>query len=267
VTSKKTINGGKLLKFDATSLSRLGKTNWYLEPDFDKPTFAGYVYSPEKIFRDDKLVCLQIVNATKNSNTCDAIFAVTTQDDSALSAKIVYEQDKDNPLLVHFRLEDLKFNPSSTIENYRWIDQDKQVLQHCYDRTCDILYGSFDKARKSVRVIMTDSNNNSGEATVELVLKEPLNIIRGNSTSLLQVYDKDNNQYLSNTSFDSSLRAYYIKDVPVPISLFFDARNINVPDPNYDITNVEWDFDFDGNYEKIGKRVSAEIIDEKRTTI
>lgn len=94
----------------------------------------------------------------------------------------------------------------------------------------------------------------------------PLKFIKGTSTeSLLKVTDASNKSLIDN-AYAPSLKAYRITDIAIPTDIAFDATDVKVENYGYELTNVEWDFNGDGEFEKTGNTSRYELIEEKRYT-
>jgi len=53
----------------------------------------------------------------------------------------------------------------------------------------------------------------------------------------------------------------------IPTIIGLDATDVKVDKYGYELTNVEWDFNNDGKFEKLGNKVDYELIEEKRYTV
>lgn len=69
---------------------------------------------------------------------------------------------------------------------------------------------------------------------------------------------------LIDDTYSIALKAYYITDVTIPAKIQFDATDVKVENYGYELTNVEWDFDGDGEFEKTGAKAKYELIKGKR---
>lgn len=59
---------------------------------------------------------------------------------------------------------------------------------------------------------------------------------------------------------------YYLSDIAVPEKFHFDASDIRVTDPTYDVKEIEWDLNGDGKFEKTGKTADFEMVEETKIT-
>ena len=113
---------------------------------------------------------------------------------------------------------------------------------------------------------MTDSAGNTTELSEEFDILSPLKFIRGTSAeSLLKIADTSGRSLIDNT-YNKPLKAYRITDVSIPMNIGFDATDVKVENYGYELSNVEWDFNGDGTFEKTGTTQKYELIEERRYT-
>lgn len=67
-------------------------------------------------------------------------------------------------------------------------------------------------------------------------------------------------------TYNPSIKAYYITGVSTPTDIEFNATDIKVENLGYELTNVAWDFNGDGTFEKVGMQQKYELVEEKRYT-
>lgn len=113
---------------------------------------------------------------------------------------------------------------------------------------------------------VNDSAGNTTELSDSFPILHPLKFVKGSSAeSLLKITDSSNKSLIVDV-YDKALKAYHITDVAIPTNVSFDATDIRVENYGYELDNVEWDFDNDGTYEKVGMKAKYELIEEKRYT-
>lgn len=244
------------MTYDALSLANLGNIRWYTEKNSDTPISTNPVFSIT-MGNEPQMLCLSI----SESFACDKLFIVPKQLDSTVTAKIVAEQNKENPLLYSFRLEDTQVK-TGEITDYKWIVNNTVIST---DETCTYVSPEYGDVR--VSVLLTDSAGNTTELRETLSILHPLQFVKGTQAeSLLKVTDPLGKSLLEDT-YSKALQAYYITDVSLPMNVEFDATDVRVENYGYELTGVEWDFDNNGTFEKNEKKVRYEIIEEKRYTV
>lgn len=101
--------------YNASRLTSLGKINWYTEKSGDTPVSSDAIFSITTK-NEDQILCLNIFSGT----TCDKLFIVHKSSDSSVTAKIVHEQDKEDPKRYVFHLED-RVVKTGEITGYQWV--------------------------------------------------------------------------------------------------------------------------------------------------
>lgn len=115
-------------------------------------------------------------------------------------------------------------------------------------------------------LFLTDSAGNITELKDNFSMLHPLKFVKeAHSESLLKITDTSGKSLIDDT-FSKSLKAYYITDIITPTVLLFDATDLKVENYGYELSNVEWDFDGDGTFEKTGNKAKFELMEEKRYT-
>lgn len=131
----------------------------------------------------------------------------------------------------------------------------------CQRESCDYSFSEFGK-RKYV-LYLTDAAGSQAQIEGEVDIKRPLSILRSEGDQpLLKVLD-DSEENLLKDAFDRSIDAYRIERFTVPSKIVFDATDVRVKNPGYELETVEWKFGSDGP-EKLGKRIEYEIVRDGR---
>lgn len=184
--------------------------------------------------------------------------------DSSVTAKIIHEQDKENPLQYSFHLADTVIK-TGEITKYQWFvdnssDSSLESAEEIYTHTF-LDYGDV-----KVKVLLTDSAGNVTEIVDAFSILRPLKFTQGSATeSLLKVHDISGKSLIDGT-YSRSLHAYYITDIAIPTNIEFDATDVKVENRGYELTKVEWDLDENGIFEKTGMTFKYEVVEEKRYT-
>lgn len=115
-------------------------------------------------------------------------------------------------------------------------------------------------------VFLIDSSGHTKPISKDLSILRPLKLVKGLYTeSLLKITNTSGKSILDDT-YDKSLNAYHITDITLPMSVEFDATDARVENYGYELSNVEWDFNGTGVFEKKGTTAKYELIEEKRYT-
>lgn len=243
------------ITYDASRLKSLGKINWYTEKGGDAPISTNDIFSIT-MENDPQILCLNISSGT----ICDKLFIIPKKSDSSVTAKITHEQDKENPFLYFFRLED-RIVKNGEITGYKWVINGNTIST---EETCTYAFSEYSDVK--VTLFLNDSAGNTTELHDNFSMLHPLEFTKGSrAESLLNITDTSGKSLLDNT-YSKSLRAYYITDVTIPMDIQFDATDVKVENYGYELTNVEWDFNGDALFEKTGNKVTYELIEEKRYT-
>ncbi|MDD2487033.1 MAG: PKD domain-containing protein [Candidatus Gracilibacteria bacterium] len=259
--------GGKKVIFDASDLREIGKISWFLEDNnTNTPDYEGYKYSP-KIFTKESLVCMNLYNNMKQTNSCDKIYVIKTSDEGGKNdGTITYEQDIINPLTLKFSVD---MKDKDKISSYKWLIDDTNIITDQESPE----YPFLNYGKHNVKLTMTDYIGNTSDLQLDITIRKPLVLVKadvnvdplGINNSLLRIEDEKGVSLVDKT-YKKELRAYYIKS-DIPKKLNFNVNYVKVTDNTYELTNAEWDFDGDGKYEKIGKNVSYEFLENKKYTI
>lgn len=245
----------KAMTYDASKLISLGKLAWYTEKGGETPVSTNTVFSIT-MKNDPQILCLNVFGGT----TCDKLFIIPRESDSNITAKIIHEQDEEKPLVYSFHLDD-KVVKAGEITSYKWIIDNNVVSTEE-----KFSYAFSEYGDTKVTLMLNDSAGNITELNDSFSILPPLKFTRGTrAESLLKITDTSGRSLIDNT-YNKALKAYYITDVTIPTNIQFDATDVKVDNYGYELSNVEWDFDGDGKFEKIGTKAKFELIEEKRYT-
>jgi hypothetical protein len=246
----------KSITYDASRLTSLGKISWYTEKSGDTPVSTNPVFSIT-MKNDTQVLCLNVLS----EKTCDKVFIIPKESDANVTVKIIHEQDQEKPFKYLFHLED-KTIKSGEITGYEWIVDNTTVST---EETCDFDFLRYRDV--SVTLLVHDSAGNITEFKDEFSIPHPLTFVPGPlAESLLKISDNFGTSLIDNT-YDKSLKAYYITNLSVPMSVQFDATDVRVENIGYELDTVDWDMNGDGEYEVHGNRVKYEFKEGKRYDI
>lgn len=101
-------NTKKGIVYDAKDTSLLGNPKWYEGENLDVPASTEAVYTTS-IPKEEKFLCLSLVNNSTKEESCDKVFIVKAQSEDVIQAKIVASRiEIDDPLSYRIALEDVK---------------------------------------------------------------------------------------------------------------------------------------------------------------
>ncbi|EKD29456.1 MAG: PKD protein, partial [uncultured bacterium (gcode 4)] len=247
------------ITYDATKLTSLGNVTWYTEKNGNTPVSTNPVYSIA-LWQEQQILCLSVFVA----GNCDKIFIVPAKWQSSVSAKIVYERDPENPLTYLFRLEDVRVK-TGEITGYKWIVDGTTVAST--EESFEYTFTDYKETKVTIQI--RDSAGNMVEISEDINVSPPLSFVKWpHAESLLKISDSTEKSLIDDT-YSKSLKWYLISGInmDVPTIVWFNATDVKVDNYGYELTNVEWDFNNDGTFEKTGEKVKYELIEEKRYTV
>lgn len=249
-------NRDKTLTYNATRLKNLGNISWFTEKNDDLVSISNDAIFSIAMKEKSQVLCLSILSGEK----CDKLFIIPQIADSSVTGKIVYDQDKEDPLSYSFRVGD-KTIKSGEITGYEW-----KINNITVSTEEAFVYHFPTYADVKILLILRDSAGNTIELSDSFSMAQPLKFTKGTSTvSLLSITDTSWKSLIDGT-YDPSLRAYHVVNMSTPLDLRLDATDVRVENFGYVLSKVEWDFDNDGVFEKIGMKTSYELVEEKRYT-
>lgn len=74
----------------------------------------------------------------------------------------------------------------------------------------------------------------------------------------LHILDESNID-ISKNVYTTAIKTYFLPDTPIPTVLTFDAIGVQSVNPRLRLSNVEWDMDNNGIYEKTGFKIFQEL--------
>lgn len=162
--------------------------------------------------------------------------------------------------MYSFHLDD-KVVKSGEITSYKWVIDNNVVST---EEKCNYTFPDYGDAK--ITLILNDSAGNTTELNDTFTILRPLKLTKGSQAeSLLKITDTSGKSLIGN-SYSKPLKAYYITDVSIPMNVAFDGTDVKVDNYGYELSNVEWDLNGDGVFEKTGPKVKYELIEEKRYT-
>ncbi|MFZ4461419.1 MAG: hypothetical protein ACOYN2_02515 [Patescibacteria group bacterium] len=227
----------KNVVFDATDLKTLGNLAWYTSDNLDTVASRELKFTT-KIEKADKFVCLAANSDPKRKDVCDRIFFVKSRSDSPISASIKYQVDPTDVRKISFSLTDKKSKSGGEIESVKWLLDDTATLSN--EESFETSFPSYGTYK--ISAVLRDTAGNTVTVTERITIKAPLALIRNsNSDSMIKVTN-DSGESLLKGTYNSDLRAYKIENFTIPSKLTFDASDVRVKNPGYELTDVQWDF-------------------------
>ena len=264
MTEEKLSNWGKTIVFDASDLSKLWKIEWYLKEDLEKPAYVWELFQPSKVYFEEEFIWMKIQNKANKSSMMDKIFAVSWEK-TEIKAEIKWVSSIYNDLKYDFFLENIQNQYWEWfIETFKWIINWNEILKKAdklnLEESSKIEYDFKDYWKHKIKVILTNSNQKSSEINFEINIPRKINI--ENQLRIYNIDDNLNEEEITDIKYIHTVWEYYLYDINIPGKLVFDTRSINASDKLYYLEEVNWDFDWDWNYEEKGKKLEKYFSNE-----
>ncbi|MDD3794173.1 MAG: PKD domain-containing protein [Candidatus Gracilibacteria bacterium] len=266
INEKKLNSGGKLVNFNAKSLEELGKIEWYFMNDLENPVWKGSEYIVGKPIFEDTIIGMYIKkpNQTENNNF-DKLFIIRGEDKVNIDGEIKFKRGITNDLEVTFSVDNIQ-NDSGVgyIEKYIW-----NIGNQNYTKIGDILnpeksseikHTFLSYGEETVRVELINSAGESKIITKTISLPKLLKI-----EDPLKIY-ADNN-LITDISYNKGLNEYFINNLGTPTKLKLDGKYIKPDSTLYNLKEIEWDFDSDGNIDYKGNIGEYELNKDGNYTL
>jgi len=250
----------KLVSFDASNISELGKIEWYFMDNLSKPVWKWEKFKVWKPIFEETLIWMYIRSDDKKSETIDKIFVITAEEENNLDWKISYERWLIKDLEFELWVDDLNNDFWNWfIEEFKWIIWTKEIT-----KTWDINNSSDSSKIKhtfktywkyNVTVILKNSSWNTKEIKTEIDIPKVLKLLKP-----LRVFN--NSELIENINYDKNVSEYYINEVWIPTSLKFDARFVKSNNLLYNLKSVSWDVNSDWDIDDTWKTFNYNINKE-----
>ncbi len=266
--------GWKRYIFDWSSLDSLWDLEWIVVENIEWKTkeeiaklFDEALKNPfkgKKYF--SRVIKWKLLVALKTSKVKDLkFFILDAWEESGISWDIDYQQDLDNEKKFTFIVK----NPKT--ENGNWVIE-KVIWEISWE---------WDNIRKEIKIPLSSTNNEKDlekqtkftynfkkfwEKEVKAILYDstwkqktlkPVKITLKQKPQLkdnLKIIDEDSWEELKNIIYNKNINTYIIKKLKVPTKLIFDARNVTNKNYNYHLDSVEFDLDWDGDFETLWEK-------------
>lgn len=246
VTTQKLPNWWATFKFDATDLQKLWKIEWYLSSDFQNPAYVWYNFQPSKIYFDQEIISLKIIDwTTKNKTWMDKFFIVSWE-----TSKINWD------INIKWTFNDFEyiFTPKDItnnfwdwfIEKFVWIIEDSKIERKAditnIETSWEIAYRFKNYWNHIIKLQIYNSNGKSSEISKEFSVQKQIKLKNKLSFKIDWVETLDFRENVETNE-------YSLFDLWVPSKLSIDAKNIRPDNPLYKLENIEWDFWNDWSFE------------------
>ncbi|MDD2871982.1 MAG: PKD domain-containing protein, partial [Candidatus Gracilibacteria bacterium] len=252
VINEKTIaSGGKLVDFDATSLSELGKIEWYFMDNLEKPIWTGEKFIVGKPIFTETQVGMYIRRNDKTSEVLDKLFIISGDSETKLDGEIKYTRSLIDDLEYEFIVENAQNDiGNGIVEEYKWTIGDKEITKQGDvtnpTESSKIIFKFDSYGEKDIKVVIKNTAGQTREITAKVDIPK---ILRLSSPLIIQ----DEGVAVSNLKYEPKLNEYYINEIGVPTKLTLDARFIKTNNILYTLKKVSFDYNSDGDMDEVTK--------------
>lgn len=256
-TEKKLNSWGKLVDFDASSLSQLWKIEWYFLDDLSKPVWKWYTFKVWRPIFEETLVGMYIRRNDKTSEALDKIFIISEDDQSNIWWEILYTRGIINDLEFDISVKDIENDFWEWfIEEYKWLIDGKEITKigniESPSESSKIKYTFKSYGPQEVKVLLKNSWGKTKELSTTIDIPQNIKL-----KSNLRIYNND--EILEDVLYEEKLNEYYINEIGTPTTLKLDARFIRADNLLYTLKEVNWDFNSDGDIDETKKLVEYDL--------
>lgn len=225
IRTQENSRGKKIVTLDATGLKRLGNPRWIYQNGKE----VTDLIITETVTSISQAICLRIFENTG----CDRIFLLKDTTDKTIDGTIVSTQDSADANTYTFSFSGLSLNINEII-NIEWVLDNQNIICNNDDEICQYTFTSY--GTKEIRATIETANGDKHIFTSEVIITEPLSIVRH-----VKVMNADGNIINNENTYDTSLKAYILKNSIIPPdTLTFDARDIVPANPGFILDKVLW---------------------------
>ena len=256
-TEKKLNSWGKLVDFDASSLSQLWKIEWYFLDDLSKPVWKWYTFKVWRPIFEETLVGMYIRRNDKTSEALDKIFIISEDDQSNIWWEILYTRGIINDLEFDISVKDIENDFWEWfIEEYKWLIDGKEITKigniESPSESSKVKYTFKSYGPQEVKVLLKNSWGKTKELSTTIDIPQNIKL-----KSNLRIYNND--EILEDVLYEEKLNEYYINEIVTPTTLKLDARFIRADNLLYTLKEVNWDFNSDGDIDETKKLVEYDL--------
>ena len=256
-TEKKLNSWGKLVDFDASSLSQLWKIEWYFLDDLSKPVWKWYTFKVWRPIFEETLVGMYIRRNDKTSEALDKIFIISEDDQSNIWWEILYTRGIINDIEFDISVKDIENDFWEWfIEEYKWLIDGKEITKigniESPSESSKVKYTFKSYGPQEVKVLLKNSWGKTKELSTTIDIPQNIKL-----KSNLRIYNND--EILEDVLYEEKLNEYYINEIGTPTTLKLDARFIRADNLLYTLKEVNWDFNSDGDIDETKKLVEYDL--------
>lgn len=238
-------NGKKVITINASKIKNLGTPRWLYDLPWSTEQSKSSI--TETVSSTPLIVCLMIM-----STSCDRYFIIADNEKNTVDGSIVFELDSTNTLGVTMSLTGTDIN-NNEIVDINWVEKDWSRLCQWASPKCEYAFLWYGEKEIVATILLANTKSYTIEGSI--ILNPPLTVIRH-----ARVTDKSNNLLNPPNTFDSSVNAYVIEDLSLPMEITLDARDVILENPGYKIQSIKWTISYgDTVEEKIWDKVNYEI--------
>ncbi len=251
---------GKLVNFDASSISNQGKIEWYYMDDLSKPVWKWETFKPWKPIFEETLIWMYIRADWKKDETIDKIFVITAEEETSLDWEIKFSRGIINDLEFELWVDNLDNDFGQWyIEKFKWYIWDKEITKDWNindpSESSKIKHSFKNYWEQEVRVVLTNSSWKTKELKTIIEIPKLLKLDR-------KLRITNDWKVVENYNYNTNLSEYYLNEISIPTKLNFNARFVKPNDPLYSLKNVTWDINSDWDIDKEWKTFIYELNKE-----
>lgn len=242
-------------KFDGGGLRDIGVLQWSIA-NKDTDRHQWYIYSPDYIFTENNVICLEIFewNAPTN-NRCDWRYVTEDAEPFNIISSLISRTDPIDRFKYQFELEDLEFKTGG-LKDITWYISDLEYVGGYASGTKQILDFRFKYGGNHVvKAVVEDTTGR--ERTFEILVKIA-NYVPLKDGFTVDIID-DSGANLAEETYDTKTDTYIIQDVPVPHKLELDGSKVRANSNRLRLKDVLWDLDNDGEFELSQSKIDYEL--------
>lgn len=263
IEEETTTSGGKIVKFDASDVEKLGKVEWYFGNDLETPVWDGYDFKPTQIFFDETIVILSIQD--ENEEQLNKVFVIWEEKSADIQGEIAYKKSTTNDLLYTLYVTNPETNfGDGFVEEFEWIIGDKSIIQEAdptnLEKSSQIEFEFKNYGANEVTVNVKDSSGKVKRITANIDVPRSMKLKRN-----LTIWNDD--QKMDNIRYLEKANEYFIDDLGIPTTLKFDARFVSAENSIYSLKAVSWDFGNNKNIDGTGKTIEYDVFTEGNHTV
>ncbi len=213
-----------IVTLDASSLQKVGNPIWQYE---NGSRVKNSITEVE--WDTTKYICLMVFPGVYPDSCRWFVIGPSLNQENI--GVIVASVDPGSSLSYTFDIDKITIDENQIL-SIEWLLDNQSII--C-DNKKSCVYNFTTYGKKDIQAKITLANGEEYILPYTLELQEPLKLARW-----LKVLDADGNKLNTDQTYDSTLRAYIIKDVSIPSTLKMDARDITPAQPGYTLDKVEW---------------------------